>query len=83
MIITVAVTICHTLTATAGMPVPGPTDVCEERIIMKTDDTGSLTACINQPALADWKAKSLYAGEQWWIKKIRCVPGDYQPRNNI
>jgi hypothetical protein len=30
-----------------------------------------------QPALADWKAHSIYRGDQWKIGRIKCVPGDY------
>jgi hypothetical protein len=37
-----------------------------------------MQACIlSQAALADWKAHSIYAGEQWAIGRIKCVPGDY------
>jgi hypothetical protein len=32
---------------------------------------------LSQATLADWKAHSIYAGEQWAIGRIKCVPGDY------
>jgi hypothetical protein len=25
----------------------------------------------------DWKAHSIYSGEQWAIGRIKCVPGNY------
>jgi hypothetical protein len=32
---------------------------------------------LSQPALADWKAHSIYKDDQWKIGRIKCVPGDY------
>jgi len=46
------------------------------KIVVK--DEMPMQACIlSQAALADWKAHSIYAGEQWTIGRIKCVPGDY------
>ena len=37
-----------------------------------------MQACmLSQPALADWKAHSIYRGDQWKIGRIKRVPGDY------
>jgi hypothetical protein len=42
-----------------------------------------MQACIlSQAALADWKTHSIYAGEQWAIGRIKCVPGDYVIRGS-
>jgi len=32
---------------------------------------------LSQAALADLKGHSIYAGEQWAIGRIKCVPSDY------
>jgi hypothetical protein len=69
MQITVVALMCHTL---ASIPQP----VCREEIVVK--DEMPMQACIlSQAALADWKAHSIFAGEQWAIGRIKCVPGDY------
>jgi hypothetical protein len=68
MQITVAALMCHTLAS--------PQPVCREEIVVK--DEMPMQACIlSQAALGDWKAHSIYAGEQWAIGRIKCVPGDY------
>lgn len=67
MTITLVVSLCHAL---AGIPA-----VCHEEIVTKID---SIQACmLSQPALAEWKAHSIYASEQWTIGRIKCVPGSY------
>jgi hypothetical protein len=38
---------------------------------------------LSQPALADWKERSIYRGEQWRVSRIKCVPGDYVPKQHI
>lgn len=75
MIITVVVSICHAL---SNVPQP----VCREEIIIK--DEMPMQACmISQPALAEWKAKSIFAGDQWTIARVRCVPGDYVIKDRV
>lgn len=74
MQISVVLTLCHSL---AVIPAP----VCREEIVARTD---TMQACFfSQPALADWKSKSVYRGEAWSIAKVRCIPGDYQVRDSI
>jgi hypothetical protein len=47
--------------------------VGREEIVVK--DQMPMQACmLSQAALADWKAHSIYAGEQWAIGRIKCVP---------
>jgi len=81
MQITVVALMCHTLGATITQSVhtvPEPT--CREEIVAKQDMT--MQACLlSQPALADWKEKSIYRGVQWKIARIKCVPGDYVPKD--
>ena len=68
MQITVVVVMCHML---AGVPQP----VCHEAIVVKGDM--SMRVCIlSQPALADWKARSIYRSDEWTISRIKCIPGD-------
>lgn len=75
MQITIVVSICHAL---AGITSP----VCHEEIVAKQDMP--MQAClISQVAIADWKAKSLYRGDQWHVERIRCIPGNYLPKDAI
>ena len=63
---------CHALGT-----IPAP--VCREEIVTRTD---SIQACmIGQPAIADWKAHSIYQGDAWSIARIKCIPGDYELRD--
>ena len=75
MQITVVVVICHAL---AGIS----SDVCHEEIAAK-DDMPMQACMISQAAIADWKEKSKFRGDQWHIARIRCIPGDYQPKDAI
>jgi hypothetical protein len=69
MQITVVVVMCHMLES-----VPQP--VCREEIIVKGDMP--MHVCeFSQPALAEWKAQSIYRGNEWTISRIKCIPGDY------
>lgn len=76
MQITVVAVVCHTLAALPNSP------VCHEEIIVKDDM--SMEACmIAQPAVADWKEHSIYRGPQWSIARVKCIPGEYVPRDAI
>jgi len=69
MQISVVVSVCHDL-GTISQP------LCHEELITKADMP--MQAClISQAAVADWKAKSRYSGDQWNIERIRCIPGEY------
>jgi hypothetical protein len=69
MQITIVAIMCHGL---AGIAAP----VCREEIVIK--DEMPMQACmLSQPALAEWKAASIYRADSWWISRIKCVPGDY------
>ena len=38
----------------------------------------------SQPALADWKANSIYNSDDWRIARIKCIPGgDYVPKERV
>jgi hypothetical protein len=85
MEISIVAILCHAL---AAVPSPGgladPGYVCHEELVMKTEMENSILACaMSQPALADWKMKSKFASDQWWIKKIKCVPGNYVLKDMI
>jgi hypothetical protein len=43
----------------------------------------TVLAMLSQPALADWKDRSIYHGDQWRISRIKCVPGDYVPKQRV
>lgn len=75
MQITVVALVCHMIA-----PIPEP--VCREEIVVKADMP--MQACfLSQPAIADWKERSIFRGPQWTIGRIKCVPGDYEPKDAI
>jgi hypothetical protein len=75
MQITVVALMCHTL---ASIPQP----VCREEIVVK--DEMPMQACmLSQPAIADWKRRSIFGGDQWTVSRIKCVPGDYVVKGAI
>lgn len=75
MKITVVAVVCHMLS-----PIPDP--VCREEIVAAEDMP--MEACImSQAAIADWKSRSIFRGDQWSIARIKCVPGIYAPRDAI
>jgi hypothetical protein len=75
MMITVVALMCHQL---AGISSP----VCHEEIVVQ-DDMPMQACLLAQPALADWKSKSKYAGDQWTIARIRCIPGNYELKDAV
>ena len=75
MQITVVALMCHMLA-----PISAP--VCREEIVAKAD-MGMQACMIGQPAIADWKAHSIFAGEQWTVARIKCVPGSYVIKDAI
>lgn len=83
MQITVVAVLCHTLGAIKPEFVDtSPDPVCREIIVIKSDMP--MQACmLSQPALADWKERSIYHGDQWWISRIKCVPGEYVPKERV
>jgi hypothetical protein len=83
MQITVVAVMCQTLGAVVPQSVSTPTDpVCREVIVIK--DEMSLQACmLSQPALAEWKARSIYSSDSWRISRIKCVPGAYAPKERV
>ena len=75
--ITIVVTVCHLI---AGEP-----DICYDRVVGRTDTaTRIMVSCeMSQPALAEWKGHSIYAGDDWWIAGYRCLSGNYIPGDTI
>jgi hypothetical protein len=83
MQITVVAVMCHALDAIIAQSAGSLTDPeCREVVIVK-DEMPMQTCMLSQPALADWKARSIYSGASWWISRIKCVPGDYQPKERV
>jgi hypothetical protein len=75
MKITVVALLCHSL-ATISEP------VCREEIV--THEEMPMHACVfSQAAIAEWKDRTIFRGEQWTIAKIKCVPGDYVLKDAI
>jgi len=83
MQITVVAVMCHSLGAATPQSVGNlPDPVCREVIVIK-NDMPMQSCMLSQPALADWKERSIYRGDQWWIIRIKCVPGDYLPTERV
>lgn len=75
MQISIVATLCHSLAA-----IPAP--VCREEIVIK--DEMPMQACfLSQPALAEWKSRSIYRSEAWFVMRIKCVSGEYVLRDSI
>ena len=75
MQITVVVVLCHILGVITS-------PVCREEIVTKQEMP--MQACfLSQPALAQWKASTIYRDDTWHIARIKCVPGDYVLKNAI
>jgi hypothetical protein len=83
MQITVVAVMCHTLGAFFPEAVgTRPDPACREVIVVK-DEMPMQFCMLFQPAPADWKERSIYRGDQWRISRIKCVPGDYVPKERV
>jgi hypothetical protein len=83
MQITVVAVMCHTLGAITSQSVDTlPDRLCRDVIVIK-DEMPMQSCMLSQAALADWKERSIYRGEQWLISRIKCVPGDYVPKERV
>ena len=83
MQITIVAIMCHTLGAVTAQSVSSlPDPVCREVIVIK-DDMPMQSCMLSQAALADWKERSVFYGKAWRISRIKCVPGDYVPKERI
>ena len=83
MQMTVVAVMCHTLGAFVLESVgTAPDPICREVIVIK-DDMPMQACILSQPALAEWKDRSIYHGALWWISRIKCVPGDYMPKERV
>lgn len=83
MQITVVAVMCHTLGAVVAQSI-GTQDqpYCREVVVIRQDMP--MQACmLSQPALADWKANSIYKSDSWRIERIKCVPGDCVPKERV
>jgi hypothetical protein len=67
--ITIVALMCHTMT---GINAP----VCREEVVLKQDMP--MQACVfSQPAIAEWKERTIFRGSNWTVQRIKCAPGDY------
>jgi hypothetical protein len=83
MQITVVVVMCHTIGAFVPESVgTAPDSVCREVVVIK-EDMPMQSCMISQPALAERKDRSIYRGDQWRISRIKCVPGEYVPKERV
>ena len=53
------------------------------RVVVLKNNMPMQSCMLSQPALAEWKERSIYRGEQWRVSRIKCVPGDYVPKERI
>ena len=76
--ITVVVVICHTIGAFVPESVDTlPDPVCREVIVIK-DEMPMQSCMLSQPALADWKERSIYRGDQ----SAGSNASDYMPKEH-
>jgi hypothetical protein len=83
MQITVVAVMCHTIGTLVAEPVGTAADLACREVIVVKDDMPMQGCMLSQPALADWKDRSIYRGDQWRISRIKCVPGDYVPKERV
>jgi hypothetical protein len=72
---TIVVLLCHTISV---IPVP----VCHEEIVVRQEMT-RLACTLSQPAIAEWKANSIFKSDQWTVNGFKCAPGDYVMKDSI
>jgi hypothetical protein len=80
---TVVAVMCHTLGAVVAQSI-GTQDqpYCREVVVIRQDMP--MQACmLSQLALAEWKANSIYKSDSSCIERIKCVPGDYVPKERV
>lgn len=70
--VTVVALMCHIVA-------PIQPAVCHEEVVFK-EEMPMIACQMGQPAIAEWKEKSPFQGEQWKIEGFRCVAGDYVPK---
>lgn len=92
MILTVAVTVCHLITSPTAPDLDQDNpeireashlSLCHEEVVVQGDTLSIMSCMFPQGALAQWKEASRFAGPSWYIRKIRCIPGSYSPKDNI
>ena len=72
MQIAVVVLMCHTLVS-----IPQP--VCREEIVVK--DEMPMQACmLSQSAIADWKRRSIFSGDQWTLAASSACQATTSPK---
>lgn len=57
--------------------------LCHEVIVGNVEASVPTSVCGNIAALAEWKGQSPYAGDDWYIKSVRCAPGKPVVRDEI
>lgn len=65
--------------ATVCFAVTGSAPVCRDEIALEVDSIG-IGCLIGEAEVDAWKDRSIYRGEQWTVRRVRCVPGGYAPR---
>jgi hypothetical protein len=70
---TVAAMMCHSLGVSIAQAVEDslPEPVCREELVIK-NDIPMQSCMLSQAALADWKERWIYRGDQWSIN-LKCV----------
>jgi hypothetical protein len=60
-------------------------ETCYERVVGRQDSIVTvMIACeLPQAAVAKWKAESIYSGPEWYISRIECRSGYYEPKDTI
>jgi hypothetical protein len=74
---------CHMLGAVVPESVGTLQEAVCREVIVVCQDMPMQSCLLSQPALAEWKASSIYKSDSWRIERIKCVPGDYVPKERV
>jgi hypothetical protein len=69
MKVSVVATLCHAL---LGQP-----PVCHDVVVTEADMAIGLGCLVAEANLDAWKSRSIYAGDNWSVTRLRCAPGGY------
>jgi len=82
---TMLVTVCHLLTGSTPegrSPEPIP-NICTEHVVASSYDNADFDfmkcMMMGPVVIADWKAKSQFANDEFTIQRWRCIPGRAKP----
>jgi hypothetical protein len=80
MVLTVVATLCHLVTVDPAEP---PVMSCFETVAGQVEGSSDKLCGLMQPGLAQWKANSRFADDEYGIERWRCEIGVYEPDGTL